>query len=369
MKNDTVMKKTINWALTAIIFIMVMEICARLDDYIKWGAPFWGDYSEKLLSNTDSLGYRNVPNAKFQKWRIDSLGFRGPEITMAKPPGIVRIMILGASETFGLYESQDKEYPAQMQQALDSLYPDRFQVINAASAGMTMPRVTRYYQDYLHKFDPDIVIYYPTPNAYLAYPPPKPETTAYVPIIRQNHLSSRLLPKISILVKQVVPISIQTAAKKIMINRQVKKHPPNWVFEHPTPERMQLFRDQINTLITTVRQSGAQLMLMTHAIRLHKVLSADDIPYVIAYRKMAPWVGQDCMFEVNESVNDIIRQQAKITGISLIDIDELMPKDGRNFADYGHFTDEGARVMANICTQAVIQFAVHKAFFNPDSTK
>lgn len=360
MRIDSIARKLVGWLLTAVLFVIVLEFCARLDDYLKWNAPFWAEYSEDLLSNTDSLGYRNVPNARFQKWRINNFGFRGPDITLAKPIEVIRVMTLGASETFGLYESQDKEYPAQMQQIFDSLYPGRFQVINAASAGMSLPRVTRYYKDYLYKFLPDIVIYYPTPTGYLGDDPPEPETTSYTPIIRQNRFSSRLLPKTSILIKKIIPDYFQTASKRIMINRAINNHPKGWVFEHVPPDRMPIIKRQINDLIATVINSGTHLIIATHSMRFGKILANNDIPYIIAVQKMRPRVGQQAIIEINDRVNEIIKDLANTPNVSVVDSDKLIPKDPVNFADYAHFTDEGARLMAKACANTVVQVAYKK---------
>lgn len=95
-----------------LLFLVSLEFCARMDDVLIWKAPFWSRYSNELLTMRDALGgHRGHPNARFEKWQMNSFGFRGPEFEEKKPAGVIRIMAVGASETFGLYEKAGGEYP------------------------------------------------------------------------------------------------------------------------------------------------------------------------------------------------------------------------------------------------------------------
>ena len=114
-----------------------------------------------LFRSVDTNGFHSKPNAKYQKWSINSFGFRGKGITKEKPDDIIRVITIGASETFGLYESENMEFPAQIQTILDENKPNRYQVLNAAHAGMSIPRIIEYYKSWLKQFNADIIIYYP----------------------------------------------------------------------------------------------------------------------------------------------------------------------------------------------------------------
>ncbi|UCE85823.1 MAG: hypothetical protein JSU66_16085 [Deltaproteobacteria bacterium] len=64
--------------------------------------------------------------------RINSQGFRGDDFAREKAPGVVRVLTLGASSTFG-YGSRDREtYPALLEEILNerSAGAPRFEVIN-----------------------------------------------------------------------------------------------------------------------------------------------------------------------------------------------------------------------------------------------
>ena len=59
---------------------------------------------ESLHESTPE-GRRGEPYGHFGQWRLNAYGFRSPEISILPAPAMVRIAALGASETFGLYES------------------------------------------------------------------------------------------------------------------------------------------------------------------------------------------------------------------------------------------------------------------------
>ena len=96
---------------SAVIFIVTIETMARIEGKIKWGADILTNYSSDNLKVSDQYGVHNRFNTKFEKWEINKYGFRGPDIEKNKSNQQIRIMFLGASETFGLYEQKEAAYP------------------------------------------------------------------------------------------------------------------------------------------------------------------------------------------------------------------------------------------------------------------
>lgn len=85
------------------------------------------------------LGYALTPGYDYNGIRVNKLGFRGPEITAERSPGSLRIVAMGDSTTFGLY-GHDCPYPAQLQQGLDAMLPERkIEVVNAGVEGYSSP--------------------------------------------------------------------------------------------------------------------------------------------------------------------------------------------------------------------------------------
>jgi lysophospholipase L1-like esterase len=85
-------------------------------------------YPNELLFDRDEFGeHFNVA--------INSHGFRGRDFQPSKRPGVVRIITLGASSTFGFLSPDHQTYPVILQENLNSVLPRRF--VNAPSAPVT----------------------------------------------------------------------------------------------------------------------------------------------------------------------------------------------------------------------------------------
>ncbi len=89
----------------------------------------------------------------------NNLGLRGKDITLAKPPGVRRILVLGDSYTFGVYVEDDEVYPALLENFLqDRGFP--VQVLNAGYAdGWSPDEHYAWLMDRGFAFSPDLVVY------------------------------------------------------------------------------------------------------------------------------------------------------------------------------------------------------------------
>ena len=341
------------WAGLAVLFVVTLEVCARIDDRLTWGAPLWGHYSSALLMTFDELGPHSRFDTRFQKWSINSHGFRGPEITMAKPKGVTRILIVGASETFGLYESPGMEFPAQLQRKLDLASPGRYQVLNAACAGMTLPRFVHYYNVWLKKFEPDLVICYPTPNSYVQrVVPGKPE-----PLVPQNLRDNiRLRQKTIVVAKRMMPTFLFRKYKERKMAAYIRQQKAGWIWESVPQAKVELFKGHLEELVKTVRDSGAEMMLMTHAHRFPKdrtKWTEVDEAMMASWRLVWARASERCKLQMEDEANDFVRELGKRDGIPVADAVAVLPRDAKYFVDFSHFTDRGAGIVARLLSREI----------------
>src|SRR5205823_3540189 len=94
-----------------IIVVLTLELCARVDDYVTFGAPLFAPYNAETMYQMDAIGKHGKPNARYKKWQLNNLGYRGPDPQSGK----TTILCFGSSETFGLYEAPGEEYPRQLE--------------------------------------------------------------------------------------------------------------------------------------------------------------------------------------------------------------------------------------------------------------
>ena len=107
-----------------------------------------------------------------QKIRINNLGFRGPDVTVEKPQGVVRIVVLGDSIAFGRTYAEPETFPANLQARLDARYGrGRFEVINAALSGRDTWEERAILEHRVLPLCPDLVILQICMNDHIRLPP------------------------------------------------------------------------------------------------------------------------------------------------------------------------------------------------------
>src|SRR5690349_15526919 len=257
-----------NVAITAAFAVVALasaEIFCRIDDRVRLGVPIMHTpNSDRDLKLRDSLVVRGRPNGRYRMNRLNNYGFRSPDMAHDPAPGCTRVMVLGASESFGMTEPPGKEYPAQL---ADSLRADGcFEVVNAAMAGAGIRSIIQLWNYYAAQFRPQIVIVYPSPVFYLgnvAPDWPKPPESPLVDPPESFH--PRLIEQIKNVVD--VPDFLQRRRVQRWIAASIAGKPPEWFFTSPPGDRLNQLVMDLDSLVTTLEAQGARPVLMTHAMR------------------------------------------------------------------------------------------------------
>lgn len=137
----------------------------------------FGDQEEFLYFDPpgDSIypSYRHLRRLSAPGWfTSNSFGYRGPDITLDKPPGTVRIAFVGASTTIGAYDfpfSFPELVGHWLNRWAEARGPAvRIEVINAARTGVDSHSAAAIVRDELLPLEPDLVVHY---AANQFYPP------------------------------------------------------------------------------------------------------------------------------------------------------------------------------------------------------
>jgi len=124
-----------------------------------------------LLDNMvadDGLLWRNLPGyaPEDDLGPINSLGFRGREVSLEKPAGTMRILSLGESSTLGYRVRWDRTYSHLLEGELRSR-GHQVQVLNAGVAAWTIVQSRRFLEAEIDRLDPDLVLVYHEVNDFL----------------------------------------------------------------------------------------------------------------------------------------------------------------------------------------------------------
>jgi lysophospholipase L1-like esterase len=345
-----VLRKGAYWVGLAGVFLLSAEVAARVDDWLHLGVPFWAspDYERDLLVQ-DQGGKHGKPHGRFKKWQLNAFGFRGPEMALQPTPGRRRVMVLGASEMFGLCESSGKELSAQLAGLLGDKGHD--EVVNAAIAGMTVRGMIPYWQKWAAQFRPDVVVIYPSPLFYLYdYPPgaARADSAAAAPVPEPG-IHSRLVLR----VKDVfhVPDFIQKWRDERAIAARTAGKGPEWFFDSVPQDRLDLFAADLAELIRLVRRDGATPVLLTHATRAASPPRTEDLADLHVMRIHLPRATEEVMAEFERAAGQREVALGADLGVAVVDVAGVMNGHREWFADLVHFNDEGAAVIASLVAQ------------------
>lgn len=344
------------------VFLTSAEFFTRLDDWIIWGAPMLQPYDHDHLLVQDSLGLRGRPGYRFEKWRMNNLGFRGPDLLPISPASRLRIAILGASESFGLYESEGHEYPIRMQALADSLAPGRFQIVNVSLPGLTLASMSVYFQRVVAPIRPDYVLIYPSPSFYLEtrplpfdYTPPRLPASAHR---EETGFVSRLAPKAREVLRGLFPPVLLTSFRAWSLDRTSAARDSGWVWQAVPPDRMALLQHHLSRLLAVILASGAEPILVTHTNRFIGMTPSQvegDRRHLVNLRaNYYPRASSAVLIGVDSAANRVLREVAEAEALPLIEVEGKLAPGGASFADYAHFTDAGAASMARILVPSLL---------------
>lgn len=346
-----------------LVALLAMEGAARMEDRVRYGTPWFSPYrdqSELLVRQADGMHAR--PGARFQKWGINSLGFRGPEAPAQAAPGTLRVVTTGASETFGLYEAEGKEYPRQLQDSLEARLPElgckRVEVLNAAMPGMSLPTVTQDVTLRLHRFAPQVVVYYPTPAQYLDDLPPKaaqPDSSGGPPsAIWKDAFLPRMSGRLREQAKGLIPDRVQDYLRVRLVAQEVSTREAGWRFDEVPADRLRAFEADLRRLVGAVRMIGAEPVLATHANAFRSARELDPV-LLHKWERFYPRAPGRIIVAFDEAAAIVTIRVAEDSAVALADLHSTIEPGG--FADYAHFDERGAASVAAALSESIVALA------------
>jgi hypothetical protein len=294
-----------------------------------------------------------VPNSTQGKIRINSLGFRSPEIAVPKPPGTVRLAFLGSSITYDPYVDNTSTWPHLVTQAIQAAYPTcRVDYINAGVPGFSSPRIFLYYLVYVSKLEPDIVVLLPTDTS-----------VALSNLARRKHVHTGLPVQPSWLAqhselwatleKNMQVIKLQRAAffpqDKLTFTYEELAVEPRPALEAIAAE---VIRNQHLLAMVTV---GEQLRAGQD--RREQQRAAGTALYSM------PFMSIPGLLKAGQYYNEVIAAVARASNAILIEGHEQIPGTPVYYADMSHFKPAGSRLMAERVSSGLLRAPAVRQLF------
>lgn len=355
----TILQKLGYWLLVAAAGMLAGETTARLHDYLGDGVSLLHtpNLDQDLMITGPHGVRRGRPGGVYLRWRLNKFGFRGPEIE-ENPGSQTRILVLGSSEAFGLYEQAGNEFPARLQRDLERR--GAYEVVNASLPGMTVGSMTAQYKHWSSRFGAQIVVVYPNSLFYLNAPdaPATPETKPEGPVAAaptkqpaQPRPESRLLLRIKEFVATPQWIVDRRDGQRVAEVRS--RHEPNWVFQDIPQPQMEAFEREMGALLDAIESQGATAVIVTHARKIVKIQNDSQRAEVTRGIVHTPRATPDILLGFAAQANERLRQMAASRKLHLVDAEAALSDQPANFADLVHFNDHGAGKIAALIAEAI----------------
>ncbi len=335
-----------------VLFAVAIEASVRVDDWYSYGAPVLENYNVESLYEQDAVGKRGKPYAHYLKWKLNSLGLRGPELRQ----GSVRVATVGSSETFGISESPGHEWPRALEKRINqSDRPQPVDVANLSYPGMLLVTFAKRLPEYLNLVDPQVVIVYPSPVGYInreaaihytmgesAEPPPE----------------LRIASRVQTVFKRIAPpwvidwVQEQQAQRIFASTPKVMDRAPESLFEY--------YYDDLVLIVTELEKRGVPVILVTHATYFGAELDESERSMMMSWRKFYPALSEKGLLDLERRANEVLHRVAREHGLPLVDAAAQIPTGAEHFADFVHFTDRGAEELANLIYEEAVREALAK---------
>jgi len=334
------------------------ELTARIQDWLVDGTALTGrPDSDRDLFVQDANGRRGRPNGHYKKWVLNDFGFRSPATTLLPQPGTTRVIVLGASESFGLYESPGHEFPAQLGGILEER--GSYEVINAALTGLTLRSSRSYWDHWVSRFHPAIVVIYPSPlfslnegaGARLASQPAPGQEQANADTLRSLIGASRLLDRARD--RFDVPDAIQRWRDERTIQAATHDKPADWFYSVPPRGLIDQYVADLDLLTRAIATNGARPVVLTHASRVPDPPRPEDEDWLSRARVNVPRAMPHVIGQFETLTNEAIRDWGARSGVQIVDVERALRGRSELFGDLIHFNDDGAGAIARLIADAI----------------
>ena len=356
------------WGALIALFAFTLEATCRIEDWVRYRTPLFSPIiSQSDLIVRDADGVHGRPNARFQKWVMNALGTRGPEASLVKRPGTQRVVAIGASETFGLYESPGKEYPRQLEDTLNRRLArdactnpeaQRFEVLNAGMPGMSLPTIEQDVRNRVRRFGADFIVLYPTPAQYLTDDAPRPtppdSARGAGDLSRVEMLHPRIVARLRNQLKDALPEFVKTWMRRRETENHLAANPPGWRFTSVPAERLTQYEADLRSLIGAVRSTGAVPVVATHANAFMQ-RGFNDRDLLLAWERFYPRAPGRVIVAFDSAARAVTLRVAIDSSARVVDLAaRLSSESGSVFSDFAHFTDRGAAIVADVLAPPIL---------------
>lgn len=336
-------------AATVVLGLVLLEVAVRVRQYRRYGTTVTTYYHMEV---DPASGLRIPrPSSVVGPIRVNSLGFRGPEIERPKPAGRLRVAFLGGSTTFCAEASSEAAtWPELVVAGLRADAPDvEFDCVNGGGAGWSTSESLLNLEHRVKPLEPDVIVVYHGTNDLTQdtrrlairqglYAPGEGDTLA----IGEWWLTWFLVEKN---LRQLARTRPGAGAR----------------LELDSAALSEAFRERLTRLVAEARAVAPVVVLVTFAHEYRREQPPDERRAAAAASLYyMPFLDVDALLALFEDYNRVVREVARASGAVLVEDEFSIPGDDAHFADSVHFRDPGLALQARRVLDALLPAARYR---------
>lgn len=340
--------KTVRTLIWVAVLLALAEGGVRLRAWIRHGVagPVANIYIEDGV-----LGRRLRPGATMKGTSrtvtINSFGFRGPEIALAKSPGTIRVVAIGDSTTFAMEASDDQStWVRRMEVALNetndaSSSAARYEAMNAGVPGFTLESATTQLFGDVARFSPDVVVV----TAMMADVAAHSRRQFGESAKKQGAKSSvvRWLGENSLFVNLLRQNTVAFRATQL----------PTAKHDRLDDGGIARYRRILASLVDRCRAGGIKPVLCTWSRAFRAGQSGNQHALAATALANNPALSLRGLNNAFDRYNDVIREVACEKNVALVDLDRAVASGANYFVDAIHLNDAGHELVGRLIAEVI----------------
>jgi hypothetical protein len=312
--------------------------------------------------------FRHLPNASPPGWFVTNrFGWRGPDLTLEKPPQTIRIAFVGASTTVSSGPFSHPEFIGHWLNLWveSQRLPYRVEVINAGRTGIESTSIAAVVRQEVLPVDPDMVVYYEGANHFAPSMTLRmPATLAAKPMMTFRKRTTA--EDYSAVVRRAL------TAADLFLGRgggepRKPPYPTIWppdvdeqnpdVTRVPLPMNLDAVLANLDSMRTSLRDAGSELAVSSFIWMVYPGMVLDLNRHLTLYRYLNDtyWPATYAhMRRMADFQNRLFESYAKHHDLVFMDVAKDFPRDPDLFDDAIHMSQDGLRLQAWTYLQELI---------------
>ena len=350
---------------------LLLEGSARVWILLRWPAGLTYVLTHHTaqrgrFTSDSQYGYELTPGFRDPtgSFTHNQLGFRGRETTVEKPPGVFRIVLMGASTIYGIYVRDDETSASQLERRLNELKQSKkVEVINAGVPGWVSSETLRSLTSRVLRLRPDVILVADGrnevfPQLFNNYREDYSHYRRAGHDSRDSNYYYKNLFRVSYLLMFLV-----TRGPGYLGFSNRDENPSYAVIDYtnaPTdddvvrnaaqPARLNVFRRNLEQIIRLCRENNVEPVLSTIPLLKEKYVSNN----IQANTRTMP-----VLFKQADTNNDLIRTIAGELNVPLVDPASSLSRQDL-MVDDCHFNKQGEDAYADLMFKAITPLALDK---------